>query len=475
MARERRPGLQAQLLLTVGLVALAAVAAVGIASRYRTRQEFGRLRDLERRDAAGRVDALAGALAGRLDGRCCRPDQLAEARGALGGDLVLLVLGDDGRVAGSEGSALAGLDRLTARRLGPELEIDASRGDEATGLERITLRFLQKGAALRTQDGGPARLYVLPFPRQSGEREAAFLGTLDRELVGATVLAGLAALGATWLIARRMVRPLARLAAASRAIAAGRFGERVTPGGGREVRELASAFNAMAGELERQQSLRRRLVTDVAHELRTPLTALQCRLEALQDGLAADPSVAVAQAHDEVRHLTRLVADLHELALAEARELRLETEDVPLDRVAASAVAAAGLESDPRLELAVPAGVWARGDAARLRQMLLNLLTNAARHTPPDGRIAVRAEAERDGVAVTVANTGSRLEPSDAARIFERFYRADPARQRHTGGSGLGLAIVKQLAEAQGGAVRARSDDAGVEVGFTLPGGRGRE
>jgi signal transduction histidine kinase len=210
-------------------------------------------------------------------------------------------------------------------------------------------------------------------------------------------------------------------------------------------------------------------VTDVAHELRAPLTALQCRLEAVQDGLAADPALAIAQARDEVLHLGRLVDDLQELALAEARELRLDVGEAPLADVIGSAVVGAGLDADARLTLDIPVGITARCDPVRARQMVLNLLTNAARHTPPGCTIAVRVEPRASEIAVVATNTGSRLEPDQVARVFDRFYRTDPSRQRVTGGTGLGLAIVKHLAEAQGGRVWAESDDRSVTVGFTLP------
>jgi signal transduction histidine kinase len=144
--------------------------------------------------------------------------------------------------------------------------------------------------------------------------------------------------------------------------------------------------------------------------------------------------------------------------------------------VAASALAAAGLDGDPRVTLDVPEAAHVRGDAIRVRQMLLNLLTNAQRYTPEDGAIRVAAEVrEDDEVAVEVTNTGSRLEPEEAARVFDRFYRTDPSRQRVSGGSGLGLAIVKHLAQAQGGRVWVSSGADSVTFGFSLPRGMGEE
>ena len=261
---------------------------------------------------------------------------------------------------------------------------------------------------------------------------------------------GLLALAVTWALARGIVRPLAELRAATADLARGQLSRRVTPSGSGEVTELGRAFNAMAGELERQQALRQSLVHDVAHELRTPLTALRCRLETVLDGLSPDPARAVRDLHEEVLHLGRLVDDLQDLALAEARELRLNLTAVPLADVVASAIRAAGLDGDARVRLDLPQGLSVRADPLRVRQILLNLLTNAARHTPAGGVIELRAAtgilpagpapararpdrvglAARADVRVEVRNTGSHLDAEQLARVFDRFYRADPSRQR---------------------------------------------
>jgi signal transduction histidine kinase len=232
---------------------------------------------------------------------------------------------------------------------------------------------------------------------------------------------------------------------------------------------LGEAFNAMAVELQRQEALRRDLVHDVAHELRTPLTDLRCRLEAVIDGLAADPQQAVRALHDDVRHLGRLVDDLQELAQAEARILALDVRPVALDPAIRAALRTAGLDGDRRIVPLAPTDITVRADPDRVRQIVANLLTNAARHTPAGGAIAIAVAVDPELVRVDVHNTGSALDAASAARVFDRFYRADPARSRNTGGSGLGLAIVKQLVEAQGGRVWAGSDATGVTVGFSLP------
>ena len=134
-----------------------------------------------------------------------------------------------------------------------------------------------------------------------------------------------------------------------------------------------------------------------------------------------------------------------------------------------SAARAAGLEGDPRLRMTLDNNLIIRGDAVRLRQVVLNILSNAARYTPADGMITVSAAHRDKEIIVEVHNTGSNLTGDEIAHVFDRFYRADPSRQRASGGTGLGLSIVKNIIEAQGGRVWSRSDDSGVSFAFALP------
>jgi two-component system sensor histidine kinase BaeS len=310
--------------------------------------------------------------------------------------------------------------------------------------------------------------------RAPGDAQPAnqFLGSVDRRLLIITATVGALALIVTWAVARRIGRPIAELNRATRDFARGDFSRRLKSDGADELGDLARSFNHMAAELERQQSLRRNLVRDVAHELRTPLTSLRCRLETVIDGLAPDPRPAVVQANEEVAHLSQLVADLEELARAEAGELALSISDVAVADVVRSSVRATGLEADRRLRLELDESVAARADAMRVRQIVVNLLTNADRHTPAAGRITVRtrrAAGDEARAVIEVHNSGSALTSEEAGRVFDRFYRADPSRQRSTGGSGLGLAIVKHLSEVQDGTACASSDETGVTFTITLP------
>jgi signal transduction histidine kinase len=464
--------LRGRLLLTVGLLALAAVTAVALAVRQGARTEFLHFRDVERRAASMSGADRGREIARRIDGRCCAAGSLdaAVAEAGLGSSLVTLVVEEaSGRLVASAGEPMRHVSEVSIERTADTLGLEATQHSGPL-VNRIALKWLQPGILIRLVDGSGARLYVVPFPTAEGDARAnAFLGSLDRRLVVATAGVALLALAFTWALARRTVQPIMELRAAARDLGHGDLTRRVAARGADEVADLARAFNAMAAELERQQALRRGLVHDVAHELRTPLTALRCRIETVVDGLATDPARALADVRDEVLHLGRLVDDLQELALAEARELRLGVTDVALETSVDSALRAAGLGDDGRVRRELAPAVMVRADPVRLRQMLLNLLTNADRHTPADGTLTVRGRREDGRVCVEVENTGSTVDAEQCARLFDRFYRTDPSRQRGTGGVGLGLAIVRHLVEAQGGRVHASSTPDSVTVGFTLP------
>jgi two-component system sensor histidine kinase BaeS len=319
-------------------------------------------------------------------------------------------------------------------------------------------------------NGNTAYLYLFPVPDDEAERPAAvFLGSVDRSLLLATILIAVIALLATWMLTRRIAGPIEELRGAARDLARGNFGRRVDTRGSDEIAELGRAFNVMSAELENQQTLRRNLVHDVAHELRTPLAALRCHIDSVTDGVSKDPRKEIARANEEIDHLARLVDDLQEVALAEARELNLTISQASLAPIIESAARAAGLECDSRLRMILDKNLVVRADAVRLRQVVLNILSNAARYTPAGGTITVTAFQRDNDTVLEVHNTGSSLTADELAHVFDRFYRADPSRQRASGGTGLGLSIVKNLVEAQGGRVWSRSDDSGVSFAFALP------
>ena len=223
-----------------------------------------------------------------------------------------------------------------------------------------------------------------------------------------------------------------------------------------EVADLARAVNRLGERLAAAERVRRDFFADVAHELRHPLTLLLGRIEALQDGVVPLDVGAVAQLGDAAHALGRLVDDVRDVSLADVGQLHLAWEAVDLaallDGVDDLFQPLARIHQVELTCSALPIRAEVRGDGGRLRQVLVNLVANALRFTPPGGHVDVTAAVAPDGpVSVTVADTGPGISPEDLPHVFRRFYRADASRTRQTGGTGLGLAVADSLVRAHGG------------------------
>jgi two-component system sensor histidine kinase BaeS len=280
-----------------------------------------------------------------------------------------------------------------------------------------------------------------------------------------------AAVFAALLVTRSISMPIERLARASAALAAGDFSVRAPEGGPAELAQLGGAFNEMTGTLEHLFDARRQLVAWASHDLRTPLASLQAMLEAVEDGVAPAEHYLPAM-HEQVRALASLVDDLFELAQIDSGVLTLELREAAVEPLIAACLR--GLEAEARarrVQLVArlgPGSTPVRMAPEKVERVLFNLLSNALRHTPSDGSVAVVLEPAAAELVVAVEDTGEGLAPGAEARMFERFWRGDPARGR--GGSGLGLAIAEGLVEAHGGRIWAENrPGGGARVAFTLP------
>jgi two-component system sensor histidine kinase BaeS len=334
-------------------------------------------------------------------------------------------------------------------------------------------------AAKEPQSSAP----VLVKGRQVGTVQvgltASGLGAADnvlrtallRAIAGTAGLAALLALIAGLGVARRITRPVNRLITVTRAMASGdrsaRAGQVSGPG---ELRELAAAFDQMADTLDREDKIRRDLVASVAHELRTPVAVLQAGHEALLDGVIEATPDELGSLRDEVLRLARMVDDLQTMAAADAAGLRLTRAHRDLASIAAAAAdslsrqfEAASVRLDRDL---APTPVVA--DERWLHQVVTNLLGNALKFTPADGRVTVRTRPDGADAVLTVSDTGVGIPASELPHVFERFWRGQAA--AGTSGSGIGLAIAAELARAHGGTLTADSQPGkGTTLTLRLP------
>jgi signal transduction histidine kinase len=276
----------------------------------------------------------------------------------------------------------------------------------------------------------------------------------DLTILAVAAASSTAALAAALLLARGVVRPIEELRRTSVALAGGDLSARVQPQGARELRELARSLNETATNLEQLFDARRQLVAWASHDLRTPLASLQAMLEALEDGLA-EPDRYLPAMREQVQTLGMLVEDLFELARIDAGVLTLELRDASLTPLVETCLRGFEAEAEAkrvRLSARIDGTAAVRCAPQQVERVLFNLLTNALRHTPSDGSVAVVVEPGASEVRVTVEDTGEGMNATD--------------------GGGLGLAIAQGLVRAQGGRVWAENrPGGGARVSFTLPRG----
>ncbi len=348
--------------------------------------------------------------------------------------------------------------------------------------QRLPPDILARNTPLEVDGVRIGTILSLPLPIDLTPQEQAYLARTNQALTLAAIGAAVLALIVGILLARTLTRPLRALTEATEKMADGELNQQVTVNSKDEIGELADSFNRMSREVARANLLRKQMTADIAHDLRTPLTVIAGYVESMRDGDLAPTPERLDSIYAEIERLQRLVADLRLLAVSDAGELRLNLAPLDvrslLERVAASFKLSAEqkgitltVEADPALpDLLV--------DESRLDRVLSNLVSNAIRHTPSGGKVALQAtrNAQRairntQYVLITVADTGEGIPPSDLPHIFDRFYRADKSRTDADGASsGLGLAIAKALVEAHGGRIWAESEEGrGTRMRVEMP------
>ncbi|MFZ0530772.1 MAG: HAMP domain-containing sensor histidine kinase [Propionicimonas sp.] len=274
------------------------------------------------------------------------------------------------------------------------------------------------------------------------------------------------------LISRRLHRSLDDLGAVAARISDGDYAQRVGQPDSRELAALADSFNTMAARLDSIEASRRRLLTDLAHEIRTPLASMEVCVESLEDGAIEPGPEAWQILSRQIERISRLADDLGQVSAAEEGRLDLTLEAADPNVFAHEAVLAAregyerkhvSLELEPGVNVPVVGA-----DRTRIAQVLGNLLSNALRHTPEGGRVTVRVVADDAAVNIEVRDSGDGIAAEHLPHIFERFYRADTARDRDRGGTGVGLTISRAIARAHGGQLTAASEGPGRGTTLTL-------
>jgi two-component system, OmpR family, sensor histidine kinase BaeS len=285
----------------------------------------------------------------------------------------------------------------------------------------------------------------------------------DHQLTDLHLLAGAAAVAvgllAATLVAARLSRPLRQLTTVARSMERGDLDARANVHGVPEIAALAQALNRLAETLQQEDQLRRAAAADIAHELRTPLGAVLSRIEAAQDGMLEDEASNLEAIHTEALRLTQLVEDLGKLTEAQQPGLTVQKEPVDLGRLVAERAdvhrdqfRAKGVALEQFIK-----PVSADGEPGRIAQIIDNLLSNALRHTEPEGRVSISTCQQGDEAVVEVVDSGAGISGEDLPHIFERFWRGEHPRAHESGGAGIGLAIVRELVRAHDGRIDVES------------------
>jgi two-component system sensor histidine kinase MtrB len=444
------------------------------------------------------IDNARQTVQSSLSGADSDPNSLREQ--------LQLALTEIGRVDGSSGAqnSTAGVFEpvIVPSRIGSDADLAVAQpiGDVPAELQaRVALGNVSYQYTTIRRDGQAIPALVVGSPaRTSTDSFEVYLifplageqGTVQvvqRTLLVGGIALAVALTGISALVAMQVVRPVRRAAASARRLAAGDLAERMPVTGPIELETLASSFNGMAEairvqirQLEEFGKLQRRFTSDVSHELRTPLTTVRMAADMLYDGRADFPEYLGRSTEllvDELDRFESLLTDLLEISRYDAGMAELSAETIDIRScIHASIAAAAPLaeQFDIQIVTVLPENaVVAEIDTRRVDRILRNLINNALDHA--DGKpVEVELAADPDVLAITVTDHGVGLRPGESGLVFNRFWRADPSRQRHTGGTGLGLAISLEDARLHGGWLQASGTPGdGARFRLTLPRRRG--
>ncbi|GAA5180481.1 HAMP domain-containing sensor histidine kinase [Rugosimonospora acidiphila] len=298
------------------------------------------------------------------------------------------------------------------------------------------------------------------------------------EVLLATAIAAVLTVGLSLLITRPVSRTITAMAATSARLAHGDYAARLVPGrASREVHTLAGTINGLATKIQNTEATRRRMLTDLAHEMRTPLAAIDGYLEAICDGIETADAPTIAILRGQLQKLVRLADDINAVSAADEHRLALAIRPTPVVEIiesAAESLRPAYSAKGVTLRVAGAPDTPVNADPARIGQVLINVLNNALRHTPPGGQVAIDTATGPATTEITIRDTGEGIPPEHLPYLFERFYRAHSSRQHDDQGSGVGLTISRAIVTAHAGSIAVESPGSGhgATVRIKLPTGR---
>lgn len=310
-------------------------------------------------------------------------------------------------------------------------------------------------------------------PFYLSDNDLAFITTLNKMLISVGIFSLLFALVLGTIMAKRLSSPISRVIVTAKMISKGYFSDRISEKSNTsEIMELTTTINDLAENLEKQETLRKRLTGDVAHELRTPLATLQSHFEAMIDGIWKPEKDRLIGCHDEIVRISNMVGDLEKLARYESENLILNKTSFNVSETVQHIIKNFETEyinKGIKIEL-IANEEYIVADKDKISQVVINLVSNALKYTPKGSSVQVSIKGEENITQIAVKDNGPGISEEDLQFIFERFYRADKSRNRMTGGSGIGLTIAKAIVEAHKGKIEVVSKvDFGTEFIVSLP------
>jgi two-component system sensor histidine kinase BaeS len=325
-------------------------------------------------------------------------------------------------------------------------------------------------------NGKTAGILIIEAPLNRSPVDYEFLRRLNRSIFFSAVGTFILALILGILLSRSITRPIRELTQATHKMADGDLSQQVPVRSRDEIGDLAQSFNKMSSDLARSFNLRKQMTADIAHELRTPLSLILGHAEGVKDGVLEPSRENFEIIREEAERLEQLVNDLRTLSLADAGELAVEFQPVDVNNLMRDVhthYLTLFTQKRITLNLELASGILkANLDPSRFTQVLNNILNNALRYTPEDGRVELKTQATENKIQLSVKDSGEGVSSEEAQHLFDRFYRVDESRNRNDGGSGLGLAIAKSIVEMHNGRIWAESEKGkGLRVVIELPAG----
>lgn len=322
---------------------------------------------------------------------------------------------------------------------------------------------------------GIGTFIAYPVKSASASRlQQQFVQSVNLTILLGSVFAVLITLLIGFFLSRKITRPLSQLVSGIEHVSKGDTKVRITIDSKDEFKQLGEAFNQMTDTLNRTERIRKSLIADVAHELRTPLSIIRAKLESIQTGALEASEEVILRVNDEVYRLSRLVNDLQQLSLAESGTLPLHKKRTEMNGFIEAIIAQFDWLADEKdIELYLnksSTNLCLDIDRDRITQVVVNLLGNALKHTPKNGKVTVNIKNEGKSAGLSFLDTGSGIDQQKLPYVFERFYRADESRTRDEGGAGLGLSIAKGFVEVHGGTIKVKSTNGeGTQFDVILP------